>query len=77
VKEMGKQLTNILKSKAEELYAHYPDKFTEDYKENKEVIKKTGLFDYSKRDRNLVAGYITRLKQKEEIKVSSVKKYSE
>ena len=61
---MGKQLTSILKRKAEALYKQNPEAFTEDYEKNKEIVKKTGLFEYSKIDRNLVAGYITRLKVK-------------
>lgn len=63
---MGKQMTSILKNKAEELYKRYPEKFTDKYAENKEVVKETGLFEYSKTDRNLVAGYITRIKSGEE-----------
>lgn len=62
---MGKQMTNILKSKAKELYDRYPDKFCENYEENKKRVEEAGLFDYSKTDRNLVAGYITRLKKQE------------
>lgn len=63
---MGKQMTNILKKKAQELYGRYPDKFTDKYEENKKQVKETGLFEYSKTDRNIVAGYITRLKTDEE-----------
>ncbi|MCD4740691.1 30S ribosomal protein S17e [archaeon] len=63
---MGKQMTSILKNKAQELYNRYPEKFTDKYEENKVKVRETGLFDYSKTDRNIVAGYITRLKTEEE-----------
>ena len=58
---MGKQMTRILKGKAEKLYAMYPVEFTEDFEKNKAALNRTGLFDYSKTDRNVVAGYLTRL----------------
>jgi small subunit ribosomal protein S17e len=62
---MGKQMTSILKNKAEDLYKRYPEKFTGDYTENKKKVKESGQFEHSKIDRNLIAGYITRLKSKE------------
>jgi small subunit ribosomal protein S17e len=65
---MGKQTTGILKNKAEKLYSMYPDNFTDDFEKNKEVLDSTGLFEYSKSDRNVVAGYIARLIQKEKKK---------
>lgn len=57
---MGKQTTGILKTKAEKLYNMYPKEFTEDFDRNKEMVNSTGLFEYSKSDRNIVAGFITR-----------------
>ena len=65
---MGKQTTRILKGKAEKLYAMYPTEFTEDFEKNKLALNATGLFDYSKTDRNVVAGYISRLVLKEKRK---------
>ena len=62
---MGKQMTRILKTKAKQLYNSYPDKFTDKFEENKRIVDELGLFDYSKIDRNMVAGYITRLKASE------------
>lgn len=56
---MGKQTTGILKKKAEKLYSMYPADFSEDFEKNKEALNSTGLFNYSKKDRNLVAGYIS------------------
>ncbi|MCK4327200.1 MAG: 30S ribosomal protein S17e [Candidatus Diapherotrites archaeon] len=58
---MGKQTTGILKKKAEKLYSMYPIEFGNDFEKNKEILNSTGLFDYSKSDRNIVAGYISRL----------------
>ncbi len=60
---MGKQTTGILKTKAEKLYNMYPTEFSEDFEKNKEVLNGTGLFEYSKSDRNIVAGYLSRLIQ--------------
>lgn len=65
---MGKQTTRILKRKAEKLYLMYPTEFTDDFDKNKEVLGSTGLFDYSKSDRNIVAGYISRLASAEKKK---------
>ena len=58
---MGKQTTGILKRKAEKLYSMYPGEFSNDFEKNKLVLSSTGLFDYSKSDRNIVAGYISRI----------------
>lgn len=58
---MGKQTMGILKSKATKLYAMYPSDFGEDFERNKKTLDSTGLFGYSKTDRNIVAGYISRL----------------
>ena len=56
---MGKQTTSILKKKAKKLYFMYPTDFSEDFEKNKGVLNQTGLFNYSKKDRNLVAGFIS------------------
>ena len=65
---MGKQTTGILKKKAEKLYSMYPQEFSNDFEKNKEILNSTGLFNYSKSDRNIVAGYISRLVIGEKIK---------
>ncbi len=41
----------------------YPEKFTENFDENKKVLKELGIID-KKGLRNKVAGYITHLKTK-------------
>ncbi len=57
---MGKQSTKVLKRKARELIELLPDKFNDEFEHNKQVLKELGIFDYSKKDRNIVAGLITR-----------------
>ena len=59
---MGKQTTKILKAKASGLHDMYPDRFTGVFEENKKTLDEMGIFDYSKTDRNIVAGFVTRLK---------------
>ena len=58
---MGKQTTGILKRKAQKLFSMYPKEFDDDFESNKKALDSTGLFEYSKRDRNIVAGYIARM----------------
>lgn len=57
---MGKVRTRTVKRLARELLKNYPDKFTANFEENKNVLKSLAEFS-SKRLRNRVAGYITRL----------------
>ncbi len=60
---MGKQSTRVLKRKAQQLLELLPDKFTDDFEHNKQVLKELHIFDYSKTDRNIVAGMIARMIQ--------------
>ncbi len=57
---MGKQRTKPLKRKAEKLLQLFSERFTTDFEKNKKVLDELGFFSYSKRDRNIVAGIITR-----------------
>ena len=58
---MGKVRTDLVKRKAHELIENYPERFTTEFQHNKENVK--ALTDISsKRLRNRVAGYVTRLK---------------
>lgn len=58
---MGKVRIAAVKKVARELVARYPDKFTTDYESNKKVL--ADLVDAkTKRLRNRVVGYVTRLK---------------
>lgn len=62
---MGRIKTQLIKRKTHEILDKFGDKFTEDYKENKKILD--GVADIpSKKMRNVVAGYLTRLKKKEE-----------
>jgi small subunit ribosomal protein S17e len=58
---VGKVRIAAVKKVARELVARYPDKFTTDYEANKKVM--ADLVDAkTKRLRNRVVGYVTRLK---------------
>ncbi|AFH42802.1 MULTISPECIES: 30S ribosomal protein S17e [Fervidicoccus] len=57
---MGKVRTAMVKRTARKLITAHPDLFTEDFEENKQLIRK--LVDVnSKRVSNKIAGYITHL----------------
>jgi small subunit ribosomal protein S17e len=61
---MGRIKTSFVKNVANELYSKYPEKFTTNFNENKEIVKQLiGL--KSKKLRNVIAGYITSLKKRE------------
>jgi len=58
---VGKVRIAAVKKVARELVARYPDKFSTDYESNKKVL--ADLVDAkTKRLRNRVVGYVTRLK---------------
>lgn len=57
---MGKVRTSLVKRTARKLIQLYPNEFTEDFEHNKEVVKKYVKVD-SKKLRNQIAGYVTRL----------------
>ena len=59
---MGRIKTSFTKRIAHDLFEKHADEFTTDFKKNKEVLKELIQFD-SKRMRNIVAGYITKLKR--------------
>ncbi len=59
---MGRIKTTMIKNIGEKLYREHKDEFTTDFEKNKEIVKKyVGI--PSKKLRNVVAGYITRLKK--------------
>ncbi|MBI2668222.1 30S ribosomal protein S17e [Candidatus Woesearchaeota archaeon] len=62
---MGRIKTTFVKRKTKELFRLHPDFFTADYAGNKEKVGQSASF-YSKKLRNIVAGYVTRLKKKEQ-----------
>ena len=59
---MGRIKTTMIKNIGEKLYKEHKVEFTTDFDKNKEIVKKyVGI--PSKKLRNVVAGYITRLKK--------------
>ena len=61
---MGRIKTTMIKNIGEKLYREHKDEFTTDFEKNKEIVKKyVGI--PSKKLRNILAGYITRLKRRE------------
>ncbi len=63
---MGRIKTTLVKRISEKLFNEYSDRFTTDFEQNKKVVM--DLLDVSsKKMRNVIAGYITRLKKNEEV----------
>ncbi len=61
---MGRIKTTLIKRNVHELIQMYPEKFSNDFNENKKLVTETTEL-YSKKLRNVMAGYLTRLtKQK-------------
>ncbi len=62
---MGRIKPKFVKINARRLLETYPDKFNDDFEHNKNVIKELNIIN-SKKIRNQLAGYITRLMRKKE-----------
>ena len=62
---MGRIKTTFVKKKTKELLALHGEHFTTDFNENKKITDKNTKL-VSKKLRNIVAGYMTRLKKKED-----------
>jgi len=62
---MGRIKTLLVKNIAEKLFEEHGSEFTTDFEKNKELVKKY-VDIKSKKLRNVVAGYITRLKRRGE-----------
>ena len=60
---MGRVRTAMIKKMAMMLLEKYGDKFTDNFEENKKLLKEI-LTIPSKKIRNVLAGYITELKSK-------------
>lgn len=56
---MGRIKTQQIKSAGNELFANYGNKFTPDFEANKVVVGQVAEI-YSKKIRNILAGYLTR-----------------
>lgn len=63
---MGRIKTTRIKRTANTLVKKYPDKFTEDFGGNKKSIEEIAEIP-SKKLRNVIAGYITRLTKKQKL----------
>lgn len=59
---MGRIKTTAIKSKGQKIFSKHKDEFTSDYAKNKEKLKELTIIP-SKKIRNVLAGYITRLKK--------------
>jgi len=57
---MGRIKTTLIKRNVKELIQKYPDKFSTDFNDNKKIITETTELN-SKKLRNVMAGYMTRL----------------
>lgn len=62
---MGRIKTRFVKANATKIYEKGKDEFTEDFGKNKEIVKKHAQIP-SKRLRNTIVGYVTRLKKQSE-----------
>jgi ribosomal protein S17E len=63
---LGKLVSKILRHKAAEIYGSYPEKFTTDFDNNKQVLRKMDIFP-TKGPRNIVAGIIVKLAKGQEL----------
>ncbi len=59
---MGRIKTRLVKGIAEEIYAKHSDELSKDFVENKKVVM-TKIQNPPKKMRNIVAGYLTRMKK--------------
>jgi len=62
---VGKVRTETIKRIARDLLERHPGKFTVDYEANKQIVDQVVDFR-SKRMRNRISGYVTRLKKVED-----------
>ena len=60
---MGRIKTSFIKRIAHGLFNDHADEFSIDFNKNKETVNQLAVFE-SNRMRNVVAGYITRLKKR-------------
>ena len=61
---MGRIKTMLIKRVTLNLFAHYKDKFTNDFSKNKQLVPEYADIP-SKKLRNVIAGYLTRLMKKD------------
>lgn len=63
---MGRIKTTFVKTIAKDLFEKHSNKFTTNFLKNKEIVKEL-IKIKSKRMRNVIVGYITKLKKQERI----------
>jgi ribosomal protein S17E len=63
---MGRIKSTLVKRTGEQLVANMPESFSEDYEKNKKALGSSTM--PSKRIRNMVAGYLSRLKKNSQSK---------
>lgn len=61
---MGRIKTTFIKRKTKELLSEHGDKFTKDFTQNKQLTARSTKI-FSKKLRNIIAGYMTRLKKRD------------
>ena len=57
---MGRVRTTFVKTTSEKIYAKYKDKFDRSFDNNKKSVDEAAIIN-SKKLRNVIAGYITRM----------------
>lgn len=65
---MGRIKTMLIKRTVNSLLAKYPDKFKDNFEENKKIVEEVAEVP-SKKLRNVIAGYLTRLVKKQKTEV--------
>ncbi len=63
---MGRIKTTMIKRTANLLIKNYPEKFTEDFEQNKKLVEESAEI-HSKKLRNIIAGYLARLTKKQKL----------
>ncbi|MEM2121344.1 MAG: 30S ribosomal protein S17e [Candidatus Woesearchaeota archaeon] len=63
---MGRIKTAMIKRISKEIFEKYKDKISNDYEQNKLIVGEL-ITSNSKKLRNIIAGYVTRLAKKGEI----------
>lgn len=63
---MGRIKTMLIKRTANSLLAKYPERFKDNFEENKKLVEGVAEIP-SKKLRNVIAGYITRLVKKQKV----------
>ena len=59
---MGRVKTRFIKARGREIFEEYKDNLTSDFTKNKSIVDKVTVL-HSKKIRNILAGYVTKLKK--------------